>query len=331
MTRLSIILPNYNQGRLFIKLIPKLLNCVSENDELIFVDDGSTDNSLLEVSRLVIDRGVKNFRIYENRTNCGVPYTANKAARLARGEFLYFAAGDDDVSVNFFRDILSTLEGYSGAGLASSGSLLEYPSGETITMPLFPPTKENRYVSPDECLLRLKARDNWVTGNSCVFRRSAFLECGGFREELKGFCDVILILRILAKCGAVFISKPLTTFRLSKKSYAAQHFNEAGLAETLSIVELSREILEEDDQTQGLSRYWYRRVRSQIIVGCRMKSRIEKIKRCNGLFSLNIQLFYLFLDFLSSFLELLKAGQMTVYILRFIKIRMRLLVHRIHR
>jgi glycosyltransferase involved in cell wall biosynthesis len=42
----SIIIPFYNTGDLARNIIPSVLNQSYENLELIFIDDGSTDNTL---------------------------------------------------------------------------------------------------------------------------------------------------------------------------------------------------------------------------------------------------------------------------------------------
>ena len=67
--------------------------------------------------------------------------------------------------------------------------------------------------------------DYWTGGNSCIYKKSIFLELGGLKEEFLGFCDIYLAMTVVAKYGAVFIPIQLTTFYIYETSYSSGYYN----------------------------------------------------------------------------------------------------------
>jgi glycosyltransferase involved in cell wall biosynthesis len=74
---LSVVLPNYNHGKLIARAITALLTQERPPDEIVIVDDGSTDDSLRVIAALAA--GTKAIRVIANQTNEGA------TAALARG------------------------------------------------------------------------------------------------------------------------------------------------------------------------------------------------------------------------------------------------------
>lgn len=95
---LSVIIPVFNAA----KTIERCLNCLlfqlTENDEIIVIDDGSTDNSL-EIIR-EIEKNNFNIRVY-SQSNMGVGATRNKGIMYASKKWVTFVDADDYVDVNF--------------------------------------------------------------------------------------------------------------------------------------------------------------------------------------------------------------------------------------
>lgn len=278
--RLSVVMPNYNDGDNFIKLIPKIHSYLSNDDEIIFIDDGSTDDSYEKILNLVRDRKYKNVKIYRNDTNIGVVETENLGAKLAVGEFLYFAASDDDVRPKFFDVCVRELENNIEAGACSTGSYLEYPNGIRIKLPLRPPANNVQYISPEKCKLYFTKNENWISGNSCIYRRNLFNFEGGFKKELEGFCDVLFTILIPVKYGVIFVPEAMTIFRLSKTSYASKHYRVENINSTLKIIDIIKVILASECDSV-LAKNWSERMRIQTIASVSVKESIYQFKKTN--------------------------------------------------
>lgn len=86
---ISVVIPNYNNGRFLIECLESVLIQTYENMEIILVDDGSTDNSL-QVLHLYEDKiGLIST---ENR---GASAARNTGILMAEGEFIAFLDSDD--------------------------------------------------------------------------------------------------------------------------------------------------------------------------------------------------------------------------------------------
>jgi glycosyltransferase involved in cell wall biosynthesis len=85
----SVIVPAYNCGRYLAEALTSALGQGYTNQEIIVVDDGSTDDTL-DVARRFGGR----VRVV-SQENRGPAAARNRGAREARGEFLAFLDGDD--------------------------------------------------------------------------------------------------------------------------------------------------------------------------------------------------------------------------------------------
>lgn len=103
---LSIIIPVFNGAayleRLFASLAYPCRFAAEQNlpYELIFVDDGSTDDTL-SLLQAYATAGKYNMKICSIR-NSGVSAARNKGLSLAEGEYIAFLDCDDTVSSNYF-------------------------------------------------------------------------------------------------------------------------------------------------------------------------------------------------------------------------------------
>ena len=212
--------------------------------------------------------------MYRNEKNIGVVATENIGASIAKGKYLYFAASDDDVSPQFFANSINALVNHPKAGVCSTASYLEYPDKIKINLPIKGPSKKQIFLTADQCQEYLSRNENWISGNSCIYRRKYFIDEGGFREELEGFCDVLLTLLIPIKYGAVFVPKVLTNFRLSKNSYASKHYKYENIQSTIKIINSIKVILEEQCG-EDVAIHWWGRNHTQIMTSAILKECIN--------------------------------------------------------
>lgn len=94
-TFLSIIIPNYNSGKLLRRCLESILVVNKDNYEVIVVDDGSTDNSL---SLLPEDPHIRLIR----QKNEGVASARNTGMNNADAEYLMFVDADDTLNKNWY-------------------------------------------------------------------------------------------------------------------------------------------------------------------------------------------------------------------------------------
>lgn len=93
MIKISIIVPCYNTGKYIKRCYNSLLIQKDADDvEFIFVNDGSTDNTLSILQNI----GREDHRIVViDQKNAGVSAARNAALEIAKGEYVYLLDGDD--------------------------------------------------------------------------------------------------------------------------------------------------------------------------------------------------------------------------------------------
>ena len=99
----SIIVPVYNVEKYVEECIISLINQTYSNIEIILVNDGSTDSSIVICNRMASeDARIKVF----SKENGGLSSARNYGLKEACGEYVTFVDSDDYVSVSFVENTL---------------------------------------------------------------------------------------------------------------------------------------------------------------------------------------------------------------------------------
>jgi len=101
--KISVIIPVYNTAewleRCFVSIIKQMYS--NNKIECIFVDDGSTDNSVEILQKLIENYDGKiTFKIVKHKENAGLSQTRNTGVENASGEYIFFMDADDEITEN---------------------------------------------------------------------------------------------------------------------------------------------------------------------------------------------------------------------------------------
>lgn len=97
MSKISIIIPVYNAGKTIHKMIDSVINQTFKEIEIIIVNDGSTDNSLVVCeSYATKDQRIKII----NKSNEGVSIARNIGLEYAKCDYIMFVDADDWLEPN---------------------------------------------------------------------------------------------------------------------------------------------------------------------------------------------------------------------------------------
>ncbi|GIM51489.1 glycosyl transferase [Capnocytophaga cynodegmi] len=107
--RLSVIIPIYNTGKHIEDCVSSLFDQhIPPGDfEIILVNDGSTDNSLLICHQLA--KRHRNIKVF-NQKNQGQSVARNVGLKQAKGRFIYFIDSDDYLNSGYLNDFLNIIE-----------------------------------------------------------------------------------------------------------------------------------------------------------------------------------------------------------------------------
>src|SRR2546427_4547602 len=115
LPRLSVVLPNYNHGAYLPAALTGLLQQSSPPFEIIVIDDASADNSKQIIEEFA--RKSPSIRVFHHERNQGAVAGMNHGLELARGEYVFFTASDDEVVPGLFEKSLRLLAQHPEAAL----------------------------------------------------------------------------------------------------------------------------------------------------------------------------------------------------------------------
>jgi GT2 family glycosyltransferase len=114
--RISACMAAYNGGGFVEAQLHSILSQLNQEDEVVIVDDGSTDDTLLRV----MDIGDARVRLLKHEKNAGVAATFEDALRSANGDILFLCDDDDLWAPTKARRFLDVFERRPEAGIAMS-------------------------------------------------------------------------------------------------------------------------------------------------------------------------------------------------------------------
>lgn len=110
---LSIIVPIYNVEKYIGSLVNSLVKQTNKNFEVIFIDDGSTDESM-QILKEIMAGSEQEFSIkLLQQVHQGESSARNIGILNATGEYIFFLDSDDEIEINFVETILTSCYKYS--------------------------------------------------------------------------------------------------------------------------------------------------------------------------------------------------------------------------
>ena len=214
MPSLTTILVNYNHAQFLSDSLRSLLAQTQQANELIVIDDASTDNSV-EVIYEFLSR-FPNARLVRNPENHGTVANMNDGLRLGQGTYVHFAAADDIFYPELYARGLKLLKANPAAAIFCSRSGAIDEAGcdldQTTPSPGYPVSAPG-FISPAEARRLLMREDGWFMGNTTLFRRAAVIEEGGFPADLQAFADGYISRLLALKYGSCFSPDILAAWR----------------------------------------------------------------------------------------------------------------------
>ena len=195
----SIIIPCYGQLNYTLRCLLSIKKHLPKTPiEIIVIDDCSNDDSYETIRKIV---GLKTYR---NTENLGFIRSCNKAAKLSRGQYLYFLNNDTKVTENWLDSLFETFNNYPSAGLV--GSKLIYPDGRLqeaggIIWSDGTAWNYGRFQDPTLPEYNYVREVDYCSGASIMIPKGIFKEVGGFDElYVPAYCedsDIALKIRSL--------------------------------------------------------------------------------------------------------------------------------------
>lgn len=196
----SVIIPLYNKEREIEGTIRSVLSQTRLPDEIVVVDDGSTDRSAGIVQR--IDSPLIRLVAQPNAGECAA---RNRAIAEARGEYLALIDADDEWEPGFLAEIEAMIGEFPGCGLYCTGFSVVSHDG------LFPARGLDRRGVVGNFFRDSAHRYIAIPSASCI-PREVIDTVGGFPEGMKMAGDLYMWIKIARRYRVCYSPERLARY-----------------------------------------------------------------------------------------------------------------------
>ncbi len=184
----AVIVASYNYGAYVAEAIESVLAQTRAPDEILVIDDASTDHSLE-----VIERYAARVRVVRNEANLGIVENFRKAVSLTRSDYVAFLGADNRMRSDYVERCKAALDAAPGVGVVYTDMLLYGPRARMLAERVHAepvgesvierwPVYRWTFPEPEGEALANFATVNFVHGSS-MYRRAAYDQVGGYRAS----------------------------------------------------------------------------------------------------------------------------------------------------
>lgn len=220
----SVVIPIYNKAKVIERAINSVLNQSFKDFEVILVNDGSTDDSLIVANTFAINSNVKII----NQNNKGVSVARNVGIMNSNGECITFL-DPDDYWLTDHLEILAKIyrKCNSIKAIYSTGYIIHLVNGTEISMKdqidrMILKGKEFK-ICNDLFKIYNKFQYGIIHTNSVMIPRIVFDKVGFFVPDCNRSQDVDMWFRVMIEYPAVIIAKESTVYCREESTATAKY------------------------------------------------------------------------------------------------------------
>ncbi len=214
---ISVVIPLYNKEKSIVSTIESVVAQTYKDWELIIINDGSTDNSLVVARERVRELEIERVRVI-HQDNAGVSAARNRGIMEARGEYIAILDGDDLWDKEYLAEQVKMIYDFSEAAMWGI-NFAETRNGEICRrLATGLPDGYRNYVK-DYFHIQGRSSDLFCS-SSVVIRKDVFSEVGMFDERLKYSEDNDMWWRIIATYPVAFYDRYMVFYRYDAENRA---------------------------------------------------------------------------------------------------------------
>ena len=189
----SVVIPLYNKAPHIVRTLHSVFAQTRPADEIIVVDDGSTDGSW-ELVKNLNDTRIKLI----HQENQGTGAARNRGIKEAKGELIGFLDADDEWKPDFLKVAHGLIKKYPLAGIYGTAYEIIQPNGEKW-VPIFKYLSDNIIEGYIRNYTQLIFENNFLSPihpSAVVIPKNIFSDIGYFQVNEKFFEDLEFWFRI---------------------------------------------------------------------------------------------------------------------------------------
>lgn len=218
---ISVVMPIYNACRSdkkhFLCALKSIANQSYKNVELIIVDDGSTDDSRQAYDDFLSTRSDLRAR-YFSKKNGGQSSARNFGVKHCSGEYIAFIDQDDEWYNDKLDQVVPWLSDKRIDVLYTDADTIDEDGNivnERIHQNLFA-----GWPHPKKGIEDILFKDVFVMPGVMIMKKETFEKVGGFDENLSGYEDDDLFLRLFESGRIFYLPEPTLRWRFYGDNYS---------------------------------------------------------------------------------------------------------------
>jgi len=197
------------------KAIQSVLAQTYQEFELIVIDDGSTDDSLMQLRVTASELQKKKPELFEKlhiveQQNQGVSLTRNNGVKLARNDYIAFLDADDWWETTYLEEMKELTEAYPEAGIYGSNYFIVKNGHKRIAPIGVDPGFKKGIINYFSVYNKILCMPLWT--GAIILKKTIFEKENGFKPNLKLGEDFDLWVRVAIKYPVALLNKPLAYY-----------------------------------------------------------------------------------------------------------------------
>lgn len=215
----SVVIPLYNKENSIRHTIASVLRQSRMPDEILIVDDGSTDRSVEIAKRALDNCGAIPVKLL-SQPNCGVSVARNSGADAASNRFVAFLDADDEWLPGYLAELEALSRRFTTATILTVRNSIRNPDGSVVAQPTSLPSDFVGIL--DRPLRRFRRSRGLINSSSVAVRNDAWKRCGGFPVGAALGEDLTLWLKLATSEIFAHSSAALSVFHPEHSEYSSR-------------------------------------------------------------------------------------------------------------
>ncbi len=194
MEKISIALAAYNGEKYIITQLESILNQTLKPNEVIIVDDCSTDHTVDLVNDFITQNNLSNWKLYRNEINSGYKKNFYNAISKTTGDYIFLSDQDDEWHSNKIERMINVIKNNANIEALNSGTKLIDGNSNTI---------------------EYKCQKNYYNNDFLYFKNSL--------KDLQSFDDAYILLHNISPGCTMAITRNLANDFLKTYSFELPH------------------------------------------------------------------------------------------------------------
>jgi glycosyltransferase involved in cell wall biosynthesis len=233
MPTFTAIVPNYNDGAQIGAALASLFGQTHAFDQVLIVDDGSTDDSIARIAALT--EGRANVRLIRHEKNQGVVAALNTGINACDADFLLLCSANDTYAPRLVEWCAAGIAQHPDAGMISGNALLSYT--ESVETGQGPQTRQVKsiprvlsfpgggFYPPEQVVAHQRRAPIHFNGGASMLRTALVRQYGGLLPQMKWHCDWFMYNLIAFGHGVVYVPEIFSIIGVDGKPNYSSNIN----------------------------------------------------------------------------------------------------------